>query len=254
MVSLHEQKEKFMIFLQCPTIEKIIIADIYNFILFTASSKFKKVIAKSSILIKYKYSLIKQNNKPEKNLLILNQKIYEKIHQFGSKSQIIEKLNITEFLDKMRELMKYFEIDFYEPILESIKQYNTPSYEENLFKKRDEYLGSIELRRLVEGGSEDEKNLELKRQESKDVEETFDQLLQLATKAKNNFCACLELAFLYGKESLYYYTIGIVYKNIKVYIKINRYSKNIHKFLMDKLRSLFEILTGYYIYNPQIIL
>ena len=77
----------FMNFLQCPTIEKIIIADIYNFILFTASSKFKKVIAKSSILIKYKYSLIKQNNKPEKNLLILNQKIYENIHQFGSISK-----------------------------------------------------------------------------------------------------------------------------------------------------------------------
>ena len=87
MVSLQEQKEKFMNFLQCPTIEKIIIADIYNFILFTASSKFKKVIAKSSILIKYKYSLIKQNNKPEKNLLILNQKIYENIHQFGSISK-----------------------------------------------------------------------------------------------------------------------------------------------------------------------
>ena len=177
----------------------------------------------------------------------LENKTFSLIHEdINNKSQIIEKLNITEFLDKMRELMKYFEIDFYDPILDAIKQYNTPSYEANLFKKRDEYLGSIELRRLVEGGSEDEKNLELKRQESKDVEETFDQLLQLATKAKNNFCACLECAFLYGKESLYYYTIGIVYKNIKFWIKINRYSKNIHKFLMDKLGSLYDILTGYY--------
>ena len=77
----------FMNFLQFPTIEKILIADIYNFILFTASSKFKKVIAKSSILIKYKYSLIKQYNKPENNLLILNERIFENIHQFGSISK-----------------------------------------------------------------------------------------------------------------------------------------------------------------------
>ena len=77
----------FMNFLQFPNIEKIIIADIFNFILFTASSKFKKVVAKSSILIKYKYSLIKQNNNPGNNLLILNQKIFENIHQFGSISK-----------------------------------------------------------------------------------------------------------------------------------------------------------------------
>ena len=79
----------FVNFLQFPNIKKIIIADIYNFILFTsnASSKNKKVVAKSSILIKYKYSLLKQNNKPDNNLLILNQKIYENIHQFGSISK-----------------------------------------------------------------------------------------------------------------------------------------------------------------------
>ena len=77
----------FVNFLQFPTIEKIIIADIYNFVLFTASSKFKKVIAKSSILIKYKYSLLKQNNKPENNLIILNKKVFENIHQFGSISK-----------------------------------------------------------------------------------------------------------------------------------------------------------------------
>jgi hypothetical protein len=79
----------FVNFLQFPNIKKIIIADIYNFILFTsnASSKYKKVVAKSSILIKYKYSLLKQNNKPDNNLLILNQKIFENIHQFGSISK-----------------------------------------------------------------------------------------------------------------------------------------------------------------------
>ena len=91
----------FAKFLQFPSIEKIIIADIYNFILYIGGSTTKKVIAKSSILIKYKYSLLKQNNKPEKNLLILNQKIYENISQFGSISKDNYFLNhLKEFSNK----------------------------------------------------------------------------------------------------------------------------------------------------------
>ena len=73
----------FISFLQFPTIEKLLVADIYNFILYTMSSQYKKVIAKSSILIKYKYSLVKQNYKKDQRLVVLGQKIYENISQFG---------------------------------------------------------------------------------------------------------------------------------------------------------------------------
>ena len=73
----------FISFLQFPTIEKLLVADIYNFILYTMSSQYKKVIAKSSILIKYKYSLVKQNYKKDQRLIVLGQKIYENISQFG---------------------------------------------------------------------------------------------------------------------------------------------------------------------------
>ena len=69
-------------FLQFPSIEKLLIADIYNLILF--NSLYKKVIAKSSILIKYKYTLVKQNYKKDQQLVLFGQKIYENMSQFGS--------------------------------------------------------------------------------------------------------------------------------------------------------------------------
>ena len=73
----------FVSFLQYPNIEKVLISDIFNFILFNMSSQYKKIIPKGSILIKYKYALIKQNYKKDQKLVLLGQKIYENINQFG---------------------------------------------------------------------------------------------------------------------------------------------------------------------------
>ena len=75
--------KKFVSFLQFPNIEKLLIADIYNFIIFTMNTKIKKIIAKSSILIKYKYTLLKQNYKKDQDLILFGQKIYANITQFG---------------------------------------------------------------------------------------------------------------------------------------------------------------------------
>ena len=168
--------------------------------------------------------------------------IYEDIN---NKSKIIEKINITEFLYKCRELMKYFKIDFYDPILKALEDYNTPSYQINLEAQRDKYLNKKELRRLVEG-DEDEKTIELKRQESKDVEETFTQLYQLTEKTRSYFLVCFECDHLSKTESFYLLKTSFVYKTISYWIKKNRYSKNIHKFLIGKLDSLYTILIGYY--------
>ena len=63
--------------------EKLLIADCYNLILYTNYSKFKDILAKSSILIKYKYSILKQNYKLDENDLELKRKIYNNIAQFG---------------------------------------------------------------------------------------------------------------------------------------------------------------------------
>ena len=83
----------FVSFLQFPNIEKLLIADIFNFTLYKMSSQYKSIIGKSSILIKYKYTLIMQNYKKDEKLVLLGQKIFENINQFGliSKNNYFQK-------------------------------------------------------------------------------------------------------------------------------------------------------------------
>ena len=63
--------------------EKLLIADCYNLILYSINSKIENIFAKCSILIKYKYSLLKSKFKQDKNDIILKEKICENIAQFG---------------------------------------------------------------------------------------------------------------------------------------------------------------------------
>ena len=77
----------FTSFLNFVNIEKLIIADYYNLILFTINSEVKKIFGKCSILIKYKYSLLKQSYEENQNDIILKEKIYKNISQFGKISR-----------------------------------------------------------------------------------------------------------------------------------------------------------------------
>ena len=73
----------FTSFLNFCSIEKLLIADCYNLILFTINPEVKKIFAKCSILIKYKYSLMKQSYKQDENDILLKNKILENAIQFG---------------------------------------------------------------------------------------------------------------------------------------------------------------------------
>ena len=73
----------FTSFLNFCSIEKSLIADCYNLILFTINPEVKKIFAKCSILIKYKYSLMKQSYKQDENDILLKNKILENAIQFG---------------------------------------------------------------------------------------------------------------------------------------------------------------------------
>ena len=106
-------------FLQFVTIEKLLIADIYNFILFTVSSQVKNVVAKSSILIKYKYTLLKQNYKKDQNLLLLGQKIYENIKQFG-------------LISKNNYFRNYIKDSFYNNNNKNLSEINRNNYNNNI--------------------------------------------------------------------------------------------------------------------------
>ena len=104
-------KEKFYAnlftsFLNFSSIEKLLLADCYNLILFTINSQVKKIFAKCSILIKYKYSLLKQNYKQDENDLILKYKINENIMQFGQiyNNKYFENYLKNEFSEKNNNL------------------------------------------------------------------------------------------------------------------------------------------------------
>ena len=73
-------------FLNNCTIEKIIISDICNFFIYTFIKSYVNVVAKSSILIKLKYVLLRQYDN-DNNVENLGSKINENINQIGEMSK-----------------------------------------------------------------------------------------------------------------------------------------------------------------------
>jgi hypothetical protein len=113
----------FTSFLNFVTIEKLMIADFYNLILYTINVEVKKIFAKSSILIKYKYSLLKKQYEQSQKNLILRQKIYENIEQFGK-------------ISKNYYFMKYIKEEFC-----NMEKNNNNTIEETLLEHNNEILG-----------------------------------------------------------------------------------------------------------------
>ena len=98
----------FTSFLNFCSFEKLLIADCYNLILFTINSEVKKIFAKCSILIKYKYSLLKEKYRLDENDLLLKNKIIDNIIQFGSihKNKFFEQYLINEFCQEKNIIKK----------------------------------------------------------------------------------------------------------------------------------------------------
>ena len=167
------------------------------------------------------------------------------VETINNKSKLIEKINVTEFLSLCRELKKYFEINYYNPILAAFYEYNTPSYHEKLINKTKDLLGHKTLRRLLE--SDDE--TDTKRLETKNVEESFTEIYELIKQINNSFFTCLECDYLYQMASNYVLKTSKTNKYIKWWITKNEYSKNVFRFLMNKLNYLNSILSDYYSYS-----
>jgi hypothetical protein len=117
----------FTSFLNFVTIEKLMIADFYNLILYTINVEVKKIFAKSSILIKYKYSLLKKQYEESQKNLILRQKIYENIEQFGK-------------ISKNYYFMKYIKEEFC-----NMEKNNNNTIEETLLEHNKEILDEKEM-------------------------------------------------------------------------------------------------------------
>ena len=117
----------FTSFLNFVTIEKLMITDFYNLILYTINSEVKKIFAKSSILIKFKYSLLKRQYEESQKDLILKQKIYENISQFGK-------------ICKNNYFMKFIREEFC-----NIRSNNNKILEEKIFQHNNDILGEKEV-------------------------------------------------------------------------------------------------------------
>ena len=139
---------------------------------------------------------------------------------------------------------------FINPILDAFTEYNTPSYRTNLLNKYREILEGGDVR-IQDNG---DKELEIKRQESKDVEETFNQIKQLIDLftwfyafLRLIFGSCFECNNLINNANYYLGRTNIVYKNVKQWIINNKYRKNVYQFLINKLNKLYyNILRIYY--------
>ena len=167
------------------------------------------------------------------------------VETINNKSKLIEKINVTEFLSLCRELKIYFENNYYNPILTAFHEYNNGSYHERLINKANDFLNHKALRRLLEGGEK----TDMKRLETKNVEESFTEIHELIKQTKNSFFACIECDYLYQMASNYVIKTSKTNKYIKWWIIKNRYSKNIFRFLMNKLNYLNSILRDYYSYS-----
>ena len=167
----------FTSFLNFPSMEKLLIADCYNLILYSINSKVENIFAKCSILIKYKYSLLKTKLKQDKNDIILKEKIYENIAQFGK-------------IHKNKFFMNYIENEFC-----SIKNNN-----EDIKTNDENKITNEENKENIL--NEDNKEIELNEKENKENDINKTENYSEDKESNNNgFFSSIKFAFGFGTDS-----------------------------------------------------
>ena len=169
----------FTLFLNFPSMEKLLIADCYNLILYSINSKVENIFAKCSILIKYKYSLLKTKFKQDKNDIILKEKIYENIVQFGK-------------IHKNKFFMNYIENEFC---------YNKNNEKINK-KDENKFINEENKDNILNGGN---KKIELNEKENK--ENVINNIEEYSENKESNnndsgFFSSIKFAFGFGTDSL----------------------------------------------------
>ena len=166
----------FTSFLNFPSMEKLLIADCYNLILYSINSKVENIFAKCSILIKYKYSLLKTKFKQDNNDIILKEKIYENIAQFGK-------------IHKNKFFMNYIENEFC-----SIKNNEEiKTSDENKFTNEENKENIL---------NEDNKEIELNEEKNKENDINKNEEYSEDKESSNNgFFSSIKFAFGFGTDS-----------------------------------------------------
>ena len=166
----------FTSFLNFPSMEKLLIADCYNLILYSINSKVENIFAKCSILIKYKYSLLKTKFKQDKNDIILKEKIYENIAQFGK-------------IHKNKFFMNYIESEF------CLNKNN-----EEINKKDENEIANEENKENIL--NEDNKEIEINEKENKEYGiNNIEEYSENKESSNNGFFSSIKFAFGFGTDS-----------------------------------------------------
>ena len=178
---------------------------------------------------------------------------YSIITEINNNSEEIENLSLEPFENQVNDIYNNFIFGYFNNIYNDIYQYCNKeqgynnSYFKNLIKTKEQNREYYSRRRLVETFTEKEiANEAKKRIESKDVEETLEQLVNKANNVRK-YIDNMNTFFIYERNiKSYQNNLNIDYKNIKEMIVKNHYIDEIDKYLKEKLMNMTNILSNYY--------
>ncbi len=177
----------------------------------------------------------------------LNRKTYELVQEtINNNSKEIESIDIKQFYNLAHELMDYFTDNFFQPIIDALNYCKNPDYKTLLLEEKNKFMNDYDRRRRLADEADGEAKLEKNSLDSENVEEIFDEIVQIATNAKNYNDHCPQYFFLSQKLDRYISINNLEYKTIRSWIIVNRYSKDIHLFLINKLYKLYSIIDAHY--------
>ena len=178
---------------------------------------------------------------------------YSIITEINNNSEEIENLSLEPFENQVNDIYNNFIFGYFNNIYNDIYQYCNKeqgynnSYFKNLIKTKEQNSEYYSRRRLVETFTEEEIAKEAKKRiESKDVEETLEQLVNKANNVRK-YIDNMNTFFTYEQSiKNYQNNLNIDYKNIKEMIIKNQYIDEIDKYLKEKLMNMTNILSNYY--------
>ena len=178
---------------------------------------------------------------------------YSIITEINKNSEEIENLSFQQFELQVNDIYNNFILGYFNNINKDIYQYCNEeegynnSYFKNLMEKKEQNKEYYSRRRLVESSNEDDiANEAKKRIESKDVEETLDQLLNKTNNVLKYIDNINTFLTYERKIKDFQNNLNIDYKNIKEMIIKNQYIHEIDLYLKQKLINITHILSSYY--------
>ena len=176
-------------------------------------------------------------NKLTKDKIILN---------IDKNSENITKLNSSQFIIESKNTTEYFKNNYFSNINSSIETYGVDDYEKNLDYEINNKKLSLRRRLSGEETEEDiEKNVKEKVND-RELEETFDKILNLSTNTKNFYDGLEAINNMDKKITNCIKKLNLASKKSEELITLNDYDEEVDKLLKEKVSNLTNISQEYY--------